>query len=344
MIKIVKYITLLLSFISISNNNLTSMEMVQQESIILNCPHEIIFHIFSIIAQDEMSQSTDIISFYNNEENLIKKINQLCLTCSIFNNILKDDSFQNIIKNIVDNKLKILLASYKDSTKEELNQKLLNLLEKSSDNNPNLFHEAIELIISGAYVNTENHIGETTLTKLIISSIYGQNKINNKETIAKILIKNKANINTEKPNWGPILIIALNNNEIELAKILIESGADFNTKDYIEDSAIIIACKKGMEEIFNLLLSKNVNIETKDRHGHTGLVWAVLQGHKNIVKTLLDKKAKTNFNINGSSLIDLCKRFGPEYKIIAEMLLDYNNIMFNKNIIYYLGKINRANK
>ena len=220
----------------------------------------------------------------------------------------------------------------------------LNILEKSSDNNPNLFHEAIELIISGADVNTENYIGETTLTKLIISSIYGQNKINNKETIAKILIKNKANINTEKPDWGPILIIALNNNEIELAKILIESGADFNTKDYIEDSAIIIACKKGMEEIFNLLLSKNVNIETKDRHGHTGLVWAVRHGHKNIVKTLLDKKAKTKFNIDGISLIDLCKRYGPEYKIIEEMLLDYNNIMFNKNIIYYLGKINRANK
>ena len=189
MIKIVKYITLLLSFISISNNNLISMEMVEQESIILNCSNEIIFHIFSIIAQDAMSQSTDIISFYKNKDSLIKKINQLSSICSTFNNILKDDSFKNIIKNIVDNKLKILLASYKDSTKEELNQKLLNILEKSSDNNPNLFHEAIELIISGADVNTENYIGETTLTKLIISSIYGQNKINNKETIAKILIK-----------------------------------------------------------------------------------------------------------------------------------------------------------
>ncbi len=344
MIKIVKYITLLLSFISISNNNLISMGTISEESIILNGPHEIIFHIFSIIAQDEMSQSTDIISFYNNKENLIKKINQLCSTCSTFNNILKDASFQNIIKNIVDNKLKILLEPYRNLTKEELNQELLNLLLENSDNNPNLFHKATELIISGADVNTKNYIGETTLTKLIISSIYRQNKIDNKETIAKILIKNKANINTKKPNWGPILTIALNYHEIELAKILIEAEADFNAKDINGDSAIIIACKKGMEEIFNLLLSKNVNIETKDRHGYTGLVWAVQHGHKNIVKILLDKKAKTKFNIDGISLIDLCKRYGPEYKIIAKMLLDYNNIIFNKNIIYYIGKINRANK
>ena len=84
----------------------------------------------------------------------------------------------------------------------------------------------------------------------------------NKLEIAKLLIENKADVNTRYDNKTYLMIAAENNNK-EMAELLISKKADINTKVYDNKTALNYAFDNNNFEMYDYLKSKGA-IETED--------------------------------------------------------------------------------
>lgn len=84
----------------------------------------------------------------------------------------------------------------------------------------------------------------------------------NKLEIAKLLIENKADVNTRYDNKTYLMIAAENNNK-EMAELLISKKADINTKVYDNKTALHYAFDNNNFEMYDYLKSKGA-IETED--------------------------------------------------------------------------------
>ena len=107
-------------------------------------------------------------------------------------------------------------------------------------------------IENGNYINEFNE-HYYNYTPLHISAL------NSNIEIAKMLIENGADINSNaKNNLQPIHVAALNNN-LELIKLLIKNGANINAKDQFNRSPLHLATFKKNCEIIDYLLNNGAD-------------------------------------------------------------------------------------
>ena len=115
-----------------------------------------------------------------------------------------------------------------------------------------------------------------------------------RKAIAKLLIKNGANIDLARKSDGATpLILAAEMGDYQLVNTLIGVGASMEAYDREKSTALIVAAKENREIIVKRLLSMGANVNAADDAGLTALKHAQDRGHQKIVKTILDYKKLT---------------------------------------------------
>ncbi len=323
-----------------------------QDSILLNLPDELII---SVINQLVIPQVKDIFNnwqdiFQDPKIDLVILKSLSNSSSKLYNLIkytLKSNSLRGYLNKIKQEKFDILLenlrinsqAKYKDLNQNQLNQKLKNILDNIEasefitfnnievgrseistlnildSNIKNNLINAVELILSGADINTKGIRGRTSL---ILASEYGYKEI------AEILIKAETNVNIKDKQACTDLIAILGNYNYKV-KRLINSKANTDIKDNIEGYSALIRLskdvyKKIVEKIAEMLIKEGADVNTKDNDGRTVLMFASINGHKDIAQILIDKGADVNATTNdGYTALMNASEFG--HKDIVEMLI-----------------------
>jgi len=102
------------------------------------------------------------------------------------------------------------------------------------------------LVCQGAFVNHQNHNGETALFWAAAQGLDG---------IAKYLIKYGSNVNTSNLDGTSPLHIAVANGHIQLIDTLVKRGAYLNIQDDSMDTPLHYAVREGKFEIIEFLIS-----------------------------------------------------------------------------------------
>ena len=146
--------------------------------------------------------------------------------------------------------------------------------------------ELVEILISnGANVNTKGSYERPLILALE----------NGLADIAKLLIKNGADIESASRRGYTPLHVCLGYGHLEMANFLIAKGANLNALNDQHVTPLHVAVQHNHIEIVQLLLDRNVdpNPETADEYA-TPLLGASRFGHTKIAKILLEMGAKTN--------------------------------------------------
>lgn len=304
--------------------NLTSMQIEDEKDKTLIClSNEINNNIINQVIEDtfiqaflkELNNWRDILeesprpnlSFKMDnsyKKNEVEKLSTISLSYIIKNNLTSieiDNNLLELFNNLKNRRFEQLLFSlkskalrkYRGISKEELNNKLADLLNQIS--NPSNSKEKLKkgvkkilkLMFAGADINTKNICGNTAL---IWAAIKGYEKL------IEILLTYKANVNA-KDNYGINALIwaAIKCNK-NIAKMLIDAKADVDTKDNISHmTALMWAAKDGHKEIVERLIDAGANINTKNIYAKTALDYASEKGYEDIVKIL---KQRTEMLLN----------------------------------------------
>ena len=113
-------------------------------------------------------------------------------------------------------------------------------------------------------------------------------------SIAKMLIKQGANVNVHNDEKLTPLHYAMNFKDLDFIKYLIEQKACINTFSSGQTSPIHIAAKKGNAEMVQLLIEHGAHDYVIDREDNTPLNIAVIHGYFEVVKRLLEHGANVN--------------------------------------------------
>ena len=114
--------------------------------------------------------------------------------------------------------------------------------------------------------------------------------------IVELFLKEIENFNSRDILNHVLIDIAHNRNEyVEVAKVLIKNGADVNAKEDNNSgvSVLMWASQFGHTEIVRLLLKHGADVNAEyDGSTTVALDWASLYGHTEIVKLLIEAGAK----------------------------------------------------
>ncbi len=209
-----KYKYLMMILLAISTDNIISMEQaerIEQKLTLLDLPHELLS---KIIGEEEYREAinnwNDIfeepelnISQMQGLVSASQKLHDIYIKS--FNDLkrLKGERY-NELKNKIKEKYKTKGLSIKD-----LNKSLINILNKPQISKEDI-KEAIELIIAGAYPNTANMYGRTTLA-VALENDYNE--------FLPILIKLRSKISDR------LLDMAFKKGNTLTIKLFIKSGA-----------------------------------------------------------------------------------------------------------------------
>lgn len=107
-----------------------------------------------------------------------------------------------------------------------------------------------------------------------------------KDCIAKLLIKNNADVKIVDGNKTTSLMIAAINNRSNLLKILIDKGVNINAQNNFKNSALIYAVNNNNYDSVKILVSSGADISIKDSDGKTALDIAKENNFEKIVTLL----------------------------------------------------------
>lgn len=108
------------------------------------------------------------------------------------------------------------------------------------------------------------------------------------ERVAKLLIKNRVDVNLKNAYGTTALIWAAGNRNSNFAKMLIEKGADINVQDCFQQNALQVAASSGNSRGFHLKRSKFSEV-----FGFY-LFFLIELGQYEIVKMLINHGADVN--------------------------------------------------
>jgi uncharacterized protein len=197
---------------------------------------------------------------------------------------------------------------------------LTHLLTVNSAYTDFIIKAAKTLIKSGADVNIRDFYGRTPL----------MHSVNNRSdmSVIKLLIDNKAGVNSVTESGETALFIASENNFPEIASSLMKSGANdriFKKIDRFQICPIHNACEKGHVEVVRAILENggNVNIQSKGSFGgQTPMHYAVTNRNVELVKLLLKYKPDLSLadSAGGTALYYSTHGGGPELAEIIGLL------------------------
>ena len=110
--------------------------------------------------------------------------------------------------------------------------------------------------------------------------------------LVKMLLLNKAKINSKNKTHATPLHFAAGSNQPEILEFLLQNTTALDEKDENGLTPLHKASLTGSVDSVKLLLKKGANIESKDLNGFTPLRLAALKRHVNVVETLLSFKAE----------------------------------------------------
>ena len=226
------------------------------------------------------------------------------------------------------------------STSEELNKKLINLIESNLDKavKENIFGE-----LQGQGVNINDKMQKISYEELeeqgvnteelaqkmqqVISEelekhgvIINWSDEEVKEKISKELVKQGFDI--KQPAYGI---------QKEIFDDLLKEGVNINWQDEQFKTPLMKSIQAENDTIANLLLDNKaqVNITTNSRY--TALSYAALKGRTNIAKRLIESGAKLNVRTKGANATPLFYALKNDYKEIAILLInggaDYSTVV-----------------
>ena len=186
------------------------------------------------------------------------------------------------------------------------------------------------------------HLGDIDIAKLLIENgadINTQKKFGNtplhkaKDSfgcgyikMSEFLIKNGADVNMQNHLGDTPLHRAVESARVDLVKLLIENGADVNIKNNAGNTPLIIVMSSDYSpvETIKLLIDNGAFINTQNNNGDTPLHLAVnKREYLQYIKLLIENGADPDIRNNeGKTFLDLC---GPEKrKNIEDFLKDYS--------------------
>ncbi|MBN2524485.1 MAG: ankyrin repeat domain-containing protein [Bacteroidales bacterium] len=145
--------------------------------------------------------------------------------------------------------------------------------------------EIVNLLESGADINTKNHYGWTPLLLAIKT-----NTIKN----ADILLQKGAEVNVINYYKYTPLMYAIENKQSELAKTLIEMNAEINIANDNGKTPLMIALETKQPEIAEILMKKGANIHFTDNDLYTPLMYAIMNTQYDIAEALVENGADLN--------------------------------------------------
>ena len=223
--------------------------------------------------------------------------------------------------NTMDNTIKSVFLNYKDvllhSAAKSGDHALIHFLLDQCKANPNRMQSTTPLFVASRYGQAEvveilikygADVNKESKTEVINHYRLLENEddemspcwmtplhtaiINKQLEIAKILIENGANVNSDLGydiGYTPLFSAVLDES-FEIAKLLIQNGAKIHSKRQ-EVTLLEIACQGGHLDMVKLLVDNGANIHQPSKHGNTNLNTAAHYGHFEIVKFFIDSGA-----------------------------------------------------
>lgn len=106
------------------------------------------------------------------------------------------------------------------------------------------------------------------------------------------------NIKDTGSQWTPLLRCAAVNGNADIARLLIKNGADVDACDGDGKTALMIAVINGHQNLVELLLKHEANIKVKNAFGKSAYEMAQSMEKRRITKTLEDHMEKLGITIN----------------------------------------------
>ncbi|CDK30119.1 ankyrin repeat domain-containing protein [Candidatus Babela massiliensis] len=264
--------------------------------------------VLPLILSQVLDECNDIFTLDEDFDNQIKKIQQS-------SDVILDDNISKAVKDLKKKRFKLLIDQikneYQDYSKEQLNSKLLGLLKQESYNEE-ILRECARLIIAGADSDIQDKHENTTL-------IYAVCK--NYESIVKILIKMRVNLNIIGNFGRSALIFAIEKKHTKLARLLIKykcdikdallcatqhanipivkdlivCKADLNEQNRIGQTALMIAAEHSTYDhclIAEALIRAGADLNIKDEDGETAFTTASKNMSPEIASLLIKAGAK----------------------------------------------------
>jgi len=124
-------------------------------------------------------------------------------------------------------------------------------------------------------------------------------------SIARILLKNGANINFQtEDNHESALLFESKRGNIENIQLLLEWKADVNLRSLLGCSALYVAAQYNHIAIVRLLIKNNAELNLSTNTGHSPLHTAVERNHIDIIYELIEYGANINVcNIVGDNVL-----------------------------------------
>lgn len=149
----------------------------------------------------------------------------------------------------------------------------------------------------------------------------------NNVTIAKLLLKNGANVN-EKMNHGlTALHEAIKQRAEKCVDLLLTHGAEVNAKDIYSKTPLHLAARlnyldeQTMDKVVKLLLDNGANVNDYTNLGETAFHCAIVNGNEKLVRLFLNYGADVNTkNYDGKSPLHFAVQYSN--KNIVKLLLD----------------------
>ncbi len=137
----------------------------------------------------------------------------------------------------------------------------------------------LALIGAGAFLDAQNHDGDTALTLAIKKGA---------DHIASILIEKGADVNLADYDCNtPLIFASLKDGAPNIAALLLAGGAGVNLKNCLGETALHKAAYYGLYEIAELLAANGADINGKDINGDTPLHKAVSYGWEDVGELLV---------------------------------------------------------
>ena len=144
---------------------------------------------------------------------------------------------------------------------------------------------------------------------------------NGHEAVVRLLIEAKANVDAKDSyGWTALMSTAANGQEA-VVRLLIEAQADVDAKDIARWTALMWAAANRHEAVVRLLIEAQADVDAKDIIRWTALMRAAANGHEAVVRLLIEAKADVDAKDNNGRTA-LMKAAAKGHEAVVRLLIE----------------------